>query len=100
MNLRPGQRLRSQVCTTEVVVVRPSGSDVDLTCGGQPMVDIGQAAAQGGAPSAGLDGGTVVGKRYGAQQLEVLVTKNGAGSLAIGAEPLEVADAAKLPSSD
>ena len=32
-----GLRLRSQVCATEVIVVRGAG-DIDLRCGGQPMI--------------------------------------------------------------
>jgi hypothetical protein len=32
--LKPGTRLRSQVCSTEVIVVRPPTAEIQLTCGG------------------------------------------------------------------
>ena len=38
MDLKPA-RLRSQVCATEIVVVRASASSVALSCGGVPMID-------------------------------------------------------------
>jgi hypothetical protein len=101
MELKPGMRLSSGVCTTEVVVVRPPSSDVDLRCGGQPMYP------KGGAPTTGaLDPdhseGTLIGKRYfdEATGLELLCTKGGEGSLSVGSERLHLKDAKALPSSD
>jgi hypothetical protein len=38
MQLRAGQRLKSTACDTEVVVVRAPDGDVDVRCGGEPMV--------------------------------------------------------------
>ena len=38
MELKPGSRWKSPVCDTEVVIVRPSKTPVNLECGGQPMV--------------------------------------------------------------
>ena len=38
MQLKPGMRLRSVVCTSEVVVVRAPATAVDLACGGAPMI--------------------------------------------------------------
>src|SRR6266567_122182 len=40
VKLKPGMRLRSQVDTTEVIVVRSSADDIELACGGQPMIDV------------------------------------------------------------
>ena len=34
MDLKPGTRLASAVCETEVVVVKAPAADVDLRCGG------------------------------------------------------------------
>jgi len=102
MILKVGNRYRSQVCSTEVVVVRPgNGADV-LTCGGHPMVEIIEAGPTGLSPIEGLDGGTLIGKRYtdASGSLEVLVTKAGAGSLGLGSEPLTVKEAKPLPASD
>jgi hypothetical protein len=101
MMLKPGGRLRSQVCTTEVVVVRGSTVPVDLTCGGEAMVALGSLEVPAGSPRAGLDRGAQLGKRYAHESgFELLVTKAGAGSLGIGHEPLEIKDAKPLPSSD
>lgn len=101
MNLRPGVRLRSMACTTEVVVVRVADPSIELRCGGAPMVD----GAVPDAPSAILDvalsEGTRLGKRYVlGSDLEVLVTKPGAGSLSVGGTLLSEKSAAQLPSSD
>jgi hypothetical protein len=101
--LKSGARLRSQVCATEVIVVRPGGGVVALTCGGQPMVDLKAAPADGLTIAAGLDTGSSLGKRYTAvadEQLEVLVTKAGVGTLADGTTPLIIKEAKPLPASD
>ncbi|WP_040796398.1 hypothetical protein [Nocardia higoensis] len=99
--MKPGTRLHSTVCDTSVVVVRTSG-DVAVECGGQPMVEAGASVESAGEPAAGLDGGTVVGKRYEDPDsgLEVLCVKAGAGSLAVGGRLLTLKDAKPLPSSD
>jgi hypothetical protein len=102
MKLTPGSRLRSAVCDTEVVAVRAPAEDVDLRCGGQPMVPSGEGAPAGGALEAAFADGTVLGKRYtdGTGDLEVLCTKPGAGSLSLGNETLVLKEAKPLPSSD
>lgn len=104
MPLKPGSRLRSQVCTTEVIVVRPPADDIDLTCGGAPMVEVGSEVAEGGTPAPGLDSGTLLGKRYTTDDaegtLELLATKGGDGTLAAGAVALVLKEAKPLPSSD
>ncbi|ATD72309.1 MULTISPECIES: hypothetical protein [Gordonia] len=102
MTLKPGARLRSQVCDTEIIVVSPPAGDVDLTCGGAPVVPIG-SDIENYSVTAGLDEGNQLGKRYTAEDapgLEVLVTKAGAGTLAIGTVPLVLKDAKPLPASD
>lgn len=100
MELKAGSRLRSAVCETEIVVVKAPAGDVDVRCGGAPMVPVSDEAP-GGAVEAGLDGGTLLGKRYtDGDELEVLCSKPGAGTLSLGAEPLEVKGAKPLPSSD
>ncbi len=98
--LKPGARLRSVTCTTEVVIVRSGGDD--LRCGGQPMVDIAEAGEPSAQPAEGFDGGTEIGKRYTdeAAGLEVLCTKAGAGSLSLGDSLLVVKGAKPLPASD
>ena len=101
--LRPGTRLRSQTCTTEIVVIRPGQGTVRLTCGGEPMIDIASQSAGSHTAAAGLDTGSVLGKRYTAvsdDTFEVLVTRAGAGTLADGMTPLIFKKAKPLPASD
>jgi len=102
VRLKPGLRLRSQVCSTEVIVVRGS-AEVDVTCGGKPLASVTETVQPGSAPAPGLDGGSVLGKRYvieGDASVELLCTKPGDGSLAVGDTPLVLKDAKPLPSSD
>jgi hypothetical protein len=99
---RAGTRLKSAVCTTEVIVVKsPKGSGVVL-CGGSPMLDVREEPAIGGAPVPDAMDGTQLGKRYVDEQagLEVLCTKQGDGSLALDDRPLEIQGAKALPPSD
>jgi hypothetical protein len=101
VDLKPGTRLRSAVCATEVIVVKAPTTPVDLDCGGAPMVAAG-TDAPGGAVDPARAEGTLLGKRYvhEAAGLEVLCTKAGDGSLSIGGELLPQKDAKPLPSSD
>jgi hypothetical protein len=99
--IKNGTRLQSQVCDTQVIVVRSADSLDDLRAGGAPMVPVGTEAPSGLSIDPEFSGGTLMGKRYvddaGA---EVLVTKAGAGSLSIGPAPLQIKEAKPLPASD
>jgi hypothetical protein len=99
MNLKPGSRLQSQACDTQVIVVRAPATDIDLQCGGHAMVAVGSAGERV-ALSADHSKATLMGKRYGNDTLELLCTKPGAGSLSIGDDPIDPKDAKLLPSSD
>ncbi len=100
--LKPGARLRSSVCNTEVMVVLTPGGDVDVQCGGAPMIALGTEPEAGLSISADFSQGTQVGKRYVSEagDLEVLCTKPGEGSLAANGVALEIKSAKPLPSSD
>lgn len=99
--IKNGSRLQSQVCDTQVIVVRSSDSLDDLRAGGAPMVPVGGAVADGLALDAALSDGNLMGKRYVDDSgAEVLVTKAGAGTLSIGSTPLSVKEAKPLPASD
>jgi hypothetical protein len=104
VELKPGARLRSQVCDTEVVVIRPPSSKTDLRCGGSPMVPLGSGGERNGKPKRGFDEGTELGKRYALADdstgVELLVTRAGEGALSIGDTVLTVKAAKPLPSSD
>jgi len=102
MQVKAGSRLKSAACESEVIVVRAPAGDVDLRCGGAPLVDIGADRPSGVAVDPAHSAGTLLGKRYADEDLgiEVLCTKAGSGSLSIGNEPLGVKQAKPLPASD
>jgi hypothetical protein len=102
VEVKPGTRLQSAVCDTQVAVVKCEAPSVDLHCGGSPMIALDATRDAGATPAAGLDGGTQVGKRYvnSNESVEVLCTKPGAGTLTIGDDALELKSAKPLPSSD
>jgi hypothetical protein len=99
--MRVGSRWRSTVDTTEVMVIRGPNGDVDLRCGGHPMVASGGADHVADLDPAFADG-TQVGKRYADDDLglEVLCSKGGQGTLAVGARALALREAKPLPTSD
>ncbi len=100
--LKPGTRMRSAVCATELVVIAAPEADLEITCGGAPLVAIDQTPPPGAAPAAEASAGTQLGKRYVNQagDLELLCTKPGRGSLAAAGTPLAIKGAKPLPSSD
>lgn len=101
MELHPGLRLRSQVCDTELVVVRAEQTAVEICCGGHPMVTADQERSPTNLELE-EDAGTLLGKRYEHKPtgLEVLCTKPGRGSLTVNGEQAVVKKANALPSSD
>jgi len=101
VELKAGARLKSQVCETQVIVVRAPQGDVELSCGGAPMVPL-DADVPAGEPDGAWAEGTQLGKRYADEGvgLEVLCTKAGKGSLALNGAPLGLKQAKPLPASD
>lgn len=102
MELRPGLRLESATCETQVVVVRApkEPTDVDLQCGGAPMRELDTGGER--LPITADGEATLLGKRYADEDLgvELLCTRGGDGALSIGARALLVKGAKPLPSSD
>lgn len=102
VGLAIGQRLRSQVCETEVMVVRVAGPIPAPDCGGHPMV----AGTDAADPALTLDvawsAGSRLGKRYVVEgfDLELLVVRSGAGSLGVAGRSMTEKSAKPLPSSD
>jgi len=102
MELRPGLRLESATCDTQVVVVKApkDAGEVDVRCGGEPM----RVHGRGGdhLPLSSEGDPTLLGKRYADDDLglELLCTQGGAGSLSVAGNPLLVKGAKPLPSSD
>ena len=99
--IKNGIRLKSQVCDTQVIIVRGSEALDDLRAGGSPMIPVGDEVDGSLSLDDGFTDGAQMGKRYvDAEGAEVLVTKAGAGSLSIGSTPLTVKEAKPLPASD
>jgi hypothetical protein len=103
VELKPGMRLRSAACETEVVVIRSPKGDLDLTCCGVPLVgkdDTSDDDTSVGSPVPGEE--VLIGKRYSDESadLEVLCTKPGSGPLACDGRPLTINAPKPLPSSD
>ncbi|MEE2679532.1 MAG: hypothetical protein VX546_13205 [Myxococcota bacterium] len=99
---KPGSRIRSAVCDTEVMVIAAPDSDAQLTCGGAPMHALDADPPAGAALDADAAEGTQLGKRYvnEAGDIELLCTKPGKGTLAAGGTALTVKGAKPLPASD
>jgi hypothetical protein len=99
--IKTGTRLKSQVCDTQVIVIKASDRLSDLRAGGAPMVEIATEGSSDAVLDPNFAGGAVMGKRYvddaGA---EVLVTKAGAGTLSVGDVPMSLKEAKPLPASD
>jgi hypothetical protein len=99
--IKNGTRLQSQVCDTQVIVVRSSESLDDLRAGGVAMVPIGTDVSGDATLDPAFSDGNVMGKRYVDETgAEVLVTKAGAGTLSIGTTALNLKEAKPLPASD
>jgi hypothetical protein len=99
MELRAGLKLNSAVSGAQVIVLRAPSGDVDVRCGGLPMV----AGDPPPPADAHVDGeALVMGKRYSDDSgtVELLCTKPGTGGLTVGEEPLTVKAAKPLPASD
>lgn len=95
--MKPGTKLKSSVCDTEVMVIKAGEGTIE--CGGAPM-DAEKKSE--GEPAADHSNGTLMGKRYvdadGA--FELLCVKPGKGSLSVDGTPLVTKDAKPLPASD
>ncbi len=96
--MKPGSKLKSAVCDTEVMVIR--AGEGSLECGGAPMVDDKPDAA--GELNPDFAEGTQMGKRYvdADGTVEVLCVKAGKGSLSMDGVALTTKEAKSLPSSD
>lgn len=96
--MKPGTKLKSAVCDTEVMVIK--GTDAAVECGGAPMDA--EKPAEGGTLNPDFAEGTQMGKRYvdADGTVELLCVKPGKGSLSIGGVALTTKEAKTLPSSD
>jgi hypothetical protein len=99
--LKAGTRIKSAVCSTELMVIQAPDGDVDVRCGGIPLIGI-EDEPSGGAIDPNWKTGTQIGKRYvdEAGTLELLCTKPGEGGLSLGGTALVLKEAKPLPASD
>lgn len=100
--LKPGTRLFSVVCSTELIVVKAPGVPVAVTIGGVEPVLAAADRTGGGSLVAGHDGGSQMGKRYvdAEEAIELLCTKPGEGAPALDGVLLQLKDAKAMPASD
>jgi hypothetical protein len=102
MKLAAGQKLRSAVCDAQFIVVRAPDADVELACGGSPLIGADEDPPVGAALDDALSDGVLLGKRYAEEDLglELLCSKAGQGTLTCNGEPVAIKGAKPLPSSD
>ena len=100
--LKPGVRLKSAVCGTEIMVIRSPGIEALLACGGAEMLALTDSPAAAVQLDPQLSQGSLIGKRFADPDsgLELLVTKAGEGSLAVDGISIPLKEAKPLPSSD
>ena len=104
LTLKPGTRLFSAVCETQMIAVKAPADAIEITIGGAPAST--EAADTAGSAAAsvaeGHGGGTLIGKRYvdDGDTIELLCTKAGEGLPALDGQPLTIKDAKPLPASD
>ena len=100
LSVKAGMKLFSAVCDGQVMVLRVAAPELDIACGGAPMLT--EAPSEKTAIDPALGGGLLVGKRYvdEAETMEFLCTKGGEGALSVNGAPLAVKQAKALPSSD
>lgn len=99
--IKNGTRLQSQVCDTQIIVVRSTDNLADLCAGGYPMIPLGAAKSPVAALDPAFAAGNVMGKRYVDDSgAEILVTRAGTGTLTIGTIALTLKEVKPLPASD
>ena len=100
--IKAGSRLKSAVCSAELMVIAAPDGDVDVQCGGAAMIEIGAEPPAGLTLDPMFADGVALGKRYTNKSgdLELLCTKPGESSLSVGGTPLTLKEAKPLPSSD
>jgi len=100
--IKPGLRLKSAVCSTQIMIIRSPAVPAEICCGGVEML----APTEQPHPGARLDPvhahGSLIGKRYvdAEDRVEILCTQGGAGSLMLDGVLMTPKQAKELPSSD
>ena len=71
--IKNGTRLQSQVCDTQVIVVKATESLDDLRAGGVPMVPLDAGKAADASLDPAFSDGNVMGKRYVDEKRETAI---------------------------
>lgn len=102
MIYKPGVKLRSAVCDAQFVVVRAPSSELELACGGTPLLGPDDGEPEPGQIDPALATGALLGKRYADEELgiELLCARAGEGAVTCNGQVLELKGAKPLPSSD
>jgi hypothetical protein len=102
LTLKPGTRLYSAVCATELIVVRAPADAVELTIGGVAALTDASEPRDASGVVEGHGGGAQMGKRYVDDDgtLELLCTRPGDGLPAAAGAVLGLKSAKPLPASD
>ena len=100
--MKPGLRLKSAVCSTEIMIIRSPPMSADICCGGVEMLALTEQPPPGARLDPAQAHGSLIGKRYvdGQDRVEILCTQGGAGSLMLDGALMTVKQAKALPSSD
>lgn len=98
--LKIGSRLQSAVCDAQIIVIKGSAGQHAITCGGAPMLGVGEQGS--GVLDPAQAEGVQTGKRYvnADESVEVLCVKGGQGDVAVDGAKLTSKQAKALPSSD
>ncbi len=102
ITLKPGARIFSAVCTTELMVVKTPKRELALTVGGVAPLLSAAGRDTSGNVADGHGGGCAIGKRYVDEsgELELLCSKAGPGVPALDGMLLVLKDSKSLPASD
>jgi hypothetical protein len=94
--------LLSTTSDVEVLVIRPPAGEVEVTCGGLPMIVAGGGRGDFAVPEDSAEVSTLIGKRYEDIEsgMELLCAKGGAGALACDGQLMTLRAAKPLPASD
>ena len=100
--IKPGLRLKSAVCSAEIMIIRSPLVPADIRCGGVEMLALTEQPPPGAQLDPAQAHGSLIGKRYvdAQDRVEVLCTQGGAGSLMLDGVLMTVKQAKALPSSD
>tara|TARA_B110000444_G_C18767253_1_gene560654 strand:- start:489 stop:800 length:312 start_codon:yes stop_codon:yes gene_type:complete len=102
VEIKPGVRVKSAICATEMMIVKATSENLDIRCGGEPVIEMTAEGNSGTDIPSDFTGGTQVGKRYVNEEesIEILCTKAGDGALSQGKVVLGIKESKALPSSD